>query len=1070
VQPCGECSEANPDRARFCLACGRALTPPDEEARKVVTVLFADVVGSTAAGEHHDPEVYRRVLHTHFECLQTITERHGGTVEKFIGDAMMAVFGLPRVHEDDALRAVRAAVEMRATTAQLAAGQPRGGVALAWRFGVNTGEVLVGGDAGRTLATGDAVNLAARLEQAAAPGEILIGATTHTLVRDALDAEPVRDLALKGKASPVAAYRVHDVHHLADGRLRRYDLPFVGRDDERALLDWVLRRVARNPTPQLVTVLGDAGIGKTRLVATALEDRDLLVLRGRCRTYDEGVPWWPLAEALADAAGIRVGTDDPPIVHRKLAELPAVPPPPDLVAAVSAAVGLTATGLDRDPVTALRHYFADLAGEDGLVLVFDDLHNADDDLLELLETLTTRARELPLAVIAVARATLLERRGSWGSGVVNATTLQLEPLTETDLATLVGHRLPGAVPGDVAAELVDAAGGNPLFLEELTAKLLEDGTLHQDVDGTWRRRGDAGLTVPATIQALLAARVDALDRADRAVLARAAVIGLRVPLDALRSLTPEQERPELEVRLDALGARDLLRPSRETFDFRHQFVRDAVYQSLPRRIRADLHERHAGWLMTAPTGGPLVDLLAAHHLERALDERRALDPTDPRLVGLRAQVAEWLLAAGGRALHRGDQSAAARLLGRAADELAEDDPRRALALADRGQALGALGDLEAADAVLELACVTAERTGDAAVCAHARLTAVGVRSYLSLDGWVEHARAVADEAVQVFTRTDDTRGLARAWGLRAETHYVRAEFEASEAAVDQAAIYADRATDDTEQRRNTFRRLILLPGGRRPVGEALATCDAVLTRYPDDRTIEARVLQMRALLLAMHGDHDGARDSLAGATERFQELNQRYWLAFGDIVGGRIAQLADDPDAAEAAFRHAIAELTAMGDRAFAALVAAELAATVPTELPDLADLVARAEVDGADDDLEARVWSGLARARLVTAQGDHDTAVAAARDATEAAAQGDGPVLQADALLGLARCAAAAVRNGGPVAHHRTALTATQEAAARYATKDHRVGLARARRLLEELERLATWSQAASPHGGGTP
>jgi class 3 adenylate cyclase/tetratricopeptide (TPR) repeat protein len=1058
VQACGECGETNPERARFCLACGRPLAPADDETRKVVTVLFADVVESTAAGERHDPELYRRVLHAYFDRLQTIVERYGGTVEKFIGDAMMAVFGLPRVHEDDALRAVRAAVEMRATAAQLAAEGRHGGVALAWRFGLNTGEVLVGGDAGRTLATGDAVNLAARLEQAAAPGEILVGATTHALVRDALDAEPVRDLVLKGKAAPVTAYRVRDVHRHADGRRRRYDLPFVGRDDERTLLDWVLRRLTRTSTPQLVTVLGDAGIGKSRLVATALEDREPLVLRGRCRAYDEAVPWWPLAEALADAAGIQSGTDAPDVVHRKLAELPASPPAPDLVATVSAAVGLTGTDLDRDPVTALRHYLGDVASEGGLVLVLDDLHNADDQLLDLLEALTSRTRELPLAVVAVARATLLERRSSWGGGVLNAVTLQLEPLAATDIATLVGHRLSrGAVPPDVETELVTAAGGNPLFLEELIAMLLEDGTLQPDDGGTWRRRGDAGLTVPATIQALLAARVDALDRGDRAVLARAAVVGLRVSLDALRSLTPEQERHELEVRLEALVARDLLRPSRESFSFRHQFVRDAVYQALPRRIRADLHERHARWLMTIRNRGPLVDVLVAHHLERALDERRELDPTDLRLGGLQADTADWLLEAGGRALHRGDQSAAARLLARAAEELAADDPRRALALADRGQALFGLGDLEGADAVLELACATAERTGDASVCAHARLTAVGVRSYLSLDGWVEDARAVADEAVEVFTRTDDARGLARAWGLRAETHYVQAEFEASEAAVDQAAACADRAADDTEQRRNTFRRLILLPGGRRPVGEALATCDAVLQRYPDDRTLEARVLQMRALLLAMHGDHDDARRALAGATERFEELNQRYWLAFGDIVCGRIAQLADDPSAAETAFRRAIAGLTDMGDGAFAALVAAELAARVPGgQLDDLTDLVTQARADAADDDLEAQVWLRLASARLSEVRGDHDAAVADAQQAATLAATSDGPVLQADALLGVAEHAATAWRaSDTPSAqsdHHRTALDAARAAAERYAAKEHLVGRDRADRLLGEL------------------
>jgi class 3 adenylate cyclase len=797
VQACGECGAANPEQARFCLACGRPLAATDEQARKVVTVLFADVVGSTAVGEHHDPEAYQRVLNAHFDRLQAITERHGGTVEKFIGDAMMAVFGLPRIHEDDALRAVRAAAEMRAEVARLT-DERAGRLNLSWRFGVNTGEVLVGGGAGRTLATGDAVNLAARLEQAAAPGDILVGASTHALVRDAVDAEPVAGLVLKGKSGTVAAYRINGVQQHADGRSRRFDLPFVGRHDERAQLRWVLDRVTRSTGQQLVTVLGDAGIGKTRLVASAVQDVHVPVLRGRCRAYGQGVPWWPLAEALADAAGIDVGTDDAATVQRKLSQLPATAPPDDLVTTVAGALGLSDTEVERDATTALREYLGDVAGDVGAVLVLDDLHHAHDELLDALEVLV-RSRDLRLVLIAMARPELLDRRRTWSGGALNAHTLLLEPLGDDEVATLAEYRLTGPLDPATRDELVASAGGNPLFLEELVAMLLEDGTLRL-VEGTWRRTGQKDRTIPASIQALLGARVDALDRVDRAVLGRAAVVGLTVSYEALRSLTDEAERAALDERLDTLVDRDLLRPARGDYTFRHQFVREAVYQALPRRTRADLHERHARWLMTR-TGGPQIDDLAAAHLERALEERALIDPDDPGLTVLRATTGDWLVAVGGRALHRGDMSAAARLLGRAAATLDDHDPRRVAALADRGRALGELGDFRAGAAEAERACAAALRTGDDALYAHTRLTAVALRSNLALDGWVDEASAVADEAIEVFSRCGDVRGLARAWALRAETHFLTAQWAASERAVEQAAIFADEADDEGERRR-----------------------------------------------------------------------------------------------------------------------------------------------------------------------------------------------------------------------------------------------------------------------------
>ena len=1049
MRGCGECGEVNPGRARFCLACGRPLEATDEETRKTVTILFADVVGSTAAGERYDPEAYQRVLHADFDRFQDLTEAHGGTVEKFIGDAMMAVFGLPRVHEDDALRAVRAAVAMRAAVARAPGGEGDGSggrLALTWRFGVNTGEVLVGGTGGRTLATGDAVNLAARLEQAAEPGEILVGAATHELVRDAVEAEPLTGLQLRGKAQPVTAFRVLQVQLDVEGRARRADLPFVGREDERALLDWVLQRASRTPAPQLVTVLGDAGIGKTRLVSTVVTDRHRPVLHGRCRAYGHGVPWWPLAEAFADGAGIRIGADADDVVLRKLASLAGCDPQEDLVTTVASTLGLVDTDRPLDPVTALRGYLAALAGETGVVLLLDDLHNAEDGLLDALELLVARARELSLVLLAIARPQLLERRPAWGAGVLNATRVLLAPLTGDETATLVAHRLAGSVAPALVDELVAAADGNPLFLEELVAKLLEDGAL-TSVDGTWRRQGHGALTVPATIHALLAARLDALERTERIVLARASVVGSRVSLDALCSLTPPSDHPSLEDHLESLVDRALLRREQHTYAFRHQFVRDAVYRALPRRTRADLHQRHARWLMQGAQG-PLVDGLVAHHLERVIEERAALDPADPELSQLQEHGADWLLSAGNRALHRGDMAAAAGLLGRGLARLVPDDPRRATALADRGRALGELGDFGAAVAELEQACRVAERTGDRGLCAHARVTAVNVRSNLTLDGWVDEARSVADDAVEVFEQIGDDRGLSRAWGLRAEALYLQAQFAACEDALTRATAYAAEADDELEQRRRAMQRMTVLAPGPRTVAEALAIADTVFDRYPGDDTVAARVLQARAHLLAMRGDPAAARGALAGARTRFQQLGQVYWLAFCDHLEGRIALLTDQRADAERPLRRAIDDLTSMGDRAVAALVAAELVACVPSaQLGDLDQLLARVAADVAADDLEARVWAGLAVARRASAAGDVAAALAAARTASELATTSDGPVLQADALLTLADLAAGA-------ADQRTvAVSAAQQAAERYRRKGHEVGVTRSRRLLRALE-----------------
>jgi class 3 adenylate cyclase/tetratricopeptide (TPR) repeat protein len=1039
VDACGTCGERNPERARFCLGCGRPLLGDGAEVRKLVTVLFTDVVGSTDLGERFDPEHYRRVLGRYFDRFQDVVVRHGGTVEKFIGDAVMAVFGLPTAHEDDALRATRAALELRSVAAELAAQTRDGGLVLHWRTGVNTGEVSAGGAGDHTFATGDTINLAARLEQAAAADEILIGASTYELVRDAVEVDRVADLTVKGKAGPVAAYRLLTVDDTAAGRARRFDQPFVGRDAERELLAWVARRAMTTPAVQLVTVTGDPGVGKTRLVSTAIAElAGPRLLWGRCLPYGDGVGAWPLADAIGTAADLQAG-DDPATVLTRLRALAGGRVPDRVVADVAAAIGFTDDEVEGDPVDALRRYVTGVAGDDGAVLVIDDLHDGDDALLDLLTALT-RARPVPLLLVAIARPELLLRRPSWAGGAANAIALALEPLGDEDVDALLDARLPGGMAPRLRRRLHDAAAGNPLFLEELVTVLLDGGDLARGSDGTWDVADpDGALTVPTSIHGLLAARVDALPSADRDLLGRAAVVGTSFTVAAVAALAAAPPAA-VEVELEHLVDRDHLRPWDGGYAFRHPFGRDAVYAGLARRTRAELHEQHADWLAGGPTTAAR-DELVAHHLERALDERLRLDPDDPAVVELRPRVGERAAVAGRRALARGDMPAAVRWHGRAL-ELGELDPaRRTALLAERGRALAEVGDLMAATAELDAAVAAAESTGDPALRSHTRITTLWVRANVDLTGWVDDATAAAHEALEVFTATGDVRGQARAWGLRGEVLYLRAQHEEAHAAVQRAEELARAAGDELEAREAATAGTFILVCGPRHVDEVLASCDALAARYPDDPSVTARVEQMRASVHGFRGDATAAAAALAAARRGFEELGQGFWLASTAAVAGEVAALVGDRDEAEDALRRATDAFTQLGDRAQAATTAALQAAVVDLDrVDDLATLVAAARADVQPDDLVACVRLHLAEARLELARGAVDGAVATIEDAVRVADRSDAPGLQADARLALAD---ALRRRDG--AASEPAQRAVTEARERYLGKGHLVGVARA-------------------------
>ena len=459
------------------MSCAAALTSaaPAREVRKVVTVLFCDLVGSTALGEQTDPEALRALLGRYFERMSGIVESHGGTVEKFIGDAVLAVFGVPQVHEDDALRACRAAVEMRDALPALG---------IQGRIGVNTGEVVTGTE--ERLVTGDAVNVAARLEQSAAPGEVLIGASTRELVQGAVDAEQVESLVLKGKAELVAAFRLLS----AAGELgRRFGTPLVGRVTELQRLRDAFAQAVHDRSCQLFTVLGSAGVGKSRLAAEFLDGVDGRLVRGRCLSYGQGITYWPVVEILKQIGALPEGDAARPL--RALLRETDEPASAEEIA------------------WGFRKLLEQEAQTQPLVCVFDDLHWAEETLFDLVEHVAELARDAPILLLCIGRPELFERRQSWGGGKWNATAVLLEPLDAVESTELIGRL--GNLPDELLGRIVRAAEGNPLFLEEMLALV--------------RANGDGKVEVPPSIQALLAARLDQLDPADRAVLERGSVEG-----------------------------------------------------------------------------------------------------------------------------------------------------------------------------------------------------------------------------------------------------------------------------------------------------------------------------------------------------------------------------------------------------------------------------------------------------------------------------------------------------------------------------------------------------------------
>ena len=709
---CGNCGHENPDDSRFCSRCGSPLAPADaREERKVVTVLFADLVGFTSRSEQLDPEDVRATLTPYFGRLREELERRGGTVEKFIGDAVMAVFGAPVAHEDDAERAVRAALAIRDAVAEMNEQDPE--LDLHVRIGVNTGEALVSLDAaareGEGLATGDVVNTAARIQAGAAVDGILVGEATHRATERAVEYRAVEPLAAKGKAEPVAVWEAVEARaRFGVDITRRVDTPLVGREPELALLSDALDRARLQDEPQLITLVGEPGIGKSRLVHELYEHvesfPDLVTWRqGRNLPYGEGVSYWALSEIVKAEAGILETDRDADAAEKLDRTVEELLRDDDERAWVARhlrpLIGLTqdagaAAEASEEGAAAWRRFLESLAERRPTVLVLEDLHWADDGLLDLVDSLIDRARDVPLLVLGTARPELLSRRPGWGGGKPNAATISLGPLSDGDTSKLLASVMERAVlPVEVQSTLLSRAGGNPLYAEEF-ARMAEGRTADEL----------AAMSVPDSVQGIIAARLDGLDPADKALLQDAAVIGKAFWLGGVATIGGT-DTAGIEPRLLELERRRFVRRARRSsvggeseYAFLHLLVRDVAYGQIPRPGRAEKHRRAAEWI--GSLGSERLEdraELLAYHYGSAIELTRAAGG-DTSALETPARLA--LRAAGDRALGLGDYPAADRAYAAAVELWPPDDPDRADLLVRYGRVLS-IGQEQGADVLTE---------------------------------------------------------------------------------------------------------------------------------------------------------------------------------------------------------------------------------------------------------------------------------------------------------------------------------------------------------------------------------
>jgi class 3 adenylate cyclase/tetratricopeptide (TPR) repeat protein len=855
--------------------------------RKLATVLFVDLVDSTSLVSASDPEIVRRRVTQFFDRVSGSIETHGGTVEKFAGDAVMAAFGIPTAHEDDAERAVRAALEILSSIEDLE---------LQARIGIEAGEVVTGaGDS--TFATGEAVNLAARLQQVADPGQVLIGPGVHRLTLGRIEVDDVGPVEVRGRAEPVWVW----VAVSADGRppAQVAITPLVGRDHELELLENTFARAVRDRRAHLFTVYGEPGVGKSRMVNEFLASLEgATILKGRCLPYGESITYWPLAEMVKGAADI--ADDDPlDVAIEKLRDCCPAEAVADLLGLASGVLEAVHGERSQQEISwAAREWAQLMAQTQPLVLVFEDIHWAEDPLLELIEHMTDWVKDGSLLIVCLARPELLDIRSGWGGGRVRATSIELESLGAADSELLID-----ALSGDdeISAEtrsaLLAKTEGNPLFLEEVMLTVAEFG----------EERAAAG--IPDTLQALIAARIDRLDPASKAVLQRASVIGRGFWAGAIEYLS---NGDSVEDVLGDLQLRDLVihQPrsslsNEKAYRFKHVLIRDVAYASLTKSARAAHHARFAEWL-GARAGDELLEI-RAHHLDHAASLLADLDGAPP--ADLAREAAATLQEAGRRSLAREANQAARNAFLRAL-ELEPSLERRYLA----AKAAWRLDDLPAVAREMEPVREEAARIGDRVL--EGKALAGIADMVLMREADPVRAGQLADQALAAIGDSDP---VARFDALRVRWHasywrghlgeaetYLRQQME-----VARAAGRKDLESVALLTRAETYVAMLDLDEAEAKLERARELAEASGTIAP-----RARVLLAWSKVYMSRGHLEQAETAIQEAQRLFSEAGAVWAVARALNLGGWVAWESGDLEKGEKRFRESIRLLKQLGDRA----------------------------------------------------------------------------------------------------------------------------------------------------------
>jgi class 3 adenylate cyclase/tetratricopeptide (TPR) repeat protein len=1031
---CLNCGFENPEEFKFCGACAAPLTPkraPAHGARKTVTIMFCDLVGSTALGERLDSESLREVTDRYFAAMRSVIEHHGGIVEKFIGDAVMAIFGLPRAHEDDPLRAVRAAAEMReklrSLNNELA---EQWGVTLANRTGINTGEVVVGDPvSGQRLASGDAINVAARLEQSSGTGEILIGDATHRLVHGAVVLDEVDSLSLKGKTDRVRAFKVVRVLSDVDSLPRGLDSPLVGREAEISLMENAFERAVAGQRCELVTLAGEPGVGKSRLT------RELLArltgrargLQGRCLSYGEGITFWTVAEVIKQAAGI---TDDAP-VDVAFSTLSSSLPPHEaqmITERLSALVGLTSrTFAVEESFWAVRKALVALAQKKPLAIVFEDVHWGEPSFLDFIGQLSESREQAAILVVCTARPEFFEDHPAWMQGRTNHATVELTGLSTADSRSLIGNFGAGKkLAMETQDAIIHAAQGNPLFVEQIASMLIDVNDLDGEDGVRGKGNGPATITVPLTLAGLLSARLDSLSLEERAVIGAASVVGEVFYKGALDDLCDQEHRPSIQRCLTSLTQKRLVRPETSTFAdeqafaFRHLLIRDAAYREMLKGTRADLHQQFASWLERR-VADRIVEYeeMVGFHLEQAFRLRSELAPTDEPTQALAIKAARLLASAGYRAVARSDNRASAVLLGRAA-ELFGDDSAGIELLPDLGSARWETGDFAGARAAFERAIENADSCGNKGVAARALIA----RSIMLDDGYADARRKVA-ATIPVLTELGDELGLARAWNKLGIFSFWEGRLAEGENELQRSMAHGQAAGDRAVLNANLIALMAATVYGPTPVDEALERLRDFLNAAPGEIAVEAFILGGIAELMAMKGQFEEARTASFQSRTMLQDLGFNVFAAAASQEDGHIEMLAGAHAKAEAELRKGYDALGEMGEAGFRCTIAALLShALCALERWDEALRVTEfVEGTAEADDVSAQIrWRG-ARAKILAHRGSCDEAGELAREAVNMAVGTDYLTDHGEAALDLAQVLRACNKNDESLSVYEDAI-----------------------------------------------